>query len=109
MKPFILLFFAILSEVCATAALRASDGFTRIEPIIVVFVGYAVSFYLLSLTLRVLPLGMVYATWSGLGTVGTAAIGVWLWQERVGLPQVIGITLIVAGVVVLQLFSKTHP
>ena len=103
MHPVVWLLLAIGSEVVATSALKASDGFTRLAPAAVVVVGYAASFYFLSLSLREIPLGVVYAVWSGIGTAAIAMIGVFFFHETLGWAGVAGITLIVLGVVLLNL------
>ena len=84
MQPVVWLLLAIGSEVVATSALKASDGFTRLVPAVVVVVGYAASFYFLSLTLRDIPLGITYAVWSGIGTAAIAIIGVVFFRETLG-------------------------
>ncbi|MEQ1502257.1 MAG: multidrug efflux SMR transporter [Myxococcota bacterium] len=94
---------AIVAEVSATAALRASDGLTRLGPVAVVIAGYALAFALLSRSLTELPLGVAYAVWSGLGTAGAVAIGWALFGERVGWHVVVGVGLVVAGISVLHL------
>ncbi|WP_126427867.1 DMT family transporter [Brevibacillus marinus] len=106
MKPFLLLLLAIATEVTGTTALKMSEGFSRLWPSLFVVVSYAASFYILSLALKYLPLGIAYAIWSGLGTAATVAIGVWLWNESLTAARVIGILLIIAGTVVLQLFKS---
>jgi small multidrug resistance pump len=103
----LLLAIAIVAEVIATTALKASDGFTRPWPSVVVVVGYAVAFWCLGLTLRSLPVGVVYAIWSGAGIALITLIG-WFWfGQRLDAPALAGMGLIVAGVVVIQLFSTT--
>lgn len=98
---------AILFEVLATTALKQSDGFTRLVPSIATICGYAFAFYFLSLPLRTMPVGVIYALWSGVGIVFITAIG-WLWlRQTLDLPALIGIALIIAGVVIINLFSKT--
>jgi len=97
---------AILMEVIATSALRAADGFSRLGPSLVVVVGYGISFYCLSLTLKTLPVGMVYAIWSGVGIVLVTLAAMILYRQIPDLPAVIGIGLIIAGVAVINLFSK---
>ena len=104
--PYILLLGAILAEVVGTTALKASDGFTRLGPALLVVVGYGIAFFLMSLTLRSLSVGFVYAVWSGLGIVLVATAGAVLFGEKVDLPGALGLALIVAGVVVLQVFSR---
>ena len=101
------LLIAIACEVVATSALKASDGFTRFWPAVVTVAGYGVAFYFLSLTLRTIPVGIVYAIWSGAGIVLIAAIG-WVWfRQSLDAAAVIGLGLIIAGVLVVNLFSKT--
>lgn len=101
---------AILFEVLATSALKASNGFTRPAPTLAVIVGYGVAFYCLSLSLSTIPLGIVYAVWSGSGVALIALIGWLVYGQALDLAGVIGLTLIVAGVIVLNLFSRmaTH-
>ena len=98
---------AILTEVIATNALKISNGFTRFWPSVVVLIGYGVSFYSLSLTLRSIQIGVVYAIWSGVGILLITLSGWWLYKQRLDLPGMAGIGLILAGVIVLNLFSKT--
>jgi small multidrug resistance pump len=102
-----LLLLAILSEVVGTVALKASDGFARLGPTALVVVGYGLTFYFLGLALKQIPLGVAYAIWSGLGTAGAVLAGVLLWRESLNLAGVIGIALIVAGVLILNLFPGT--
>ncbi|BCB09171.1 multidrug transporter [Vreelandella venusta] len=105
---FVYLVLAIVAEVIATSALKSSVGFTRPLPSIMVVVGYGVAFYLLSLVLRTLPVGIAYAVWAGLGIVLVTLVGIVVFGEKPDLPAVIGISLIVAGVVILQVFSKMN-
>ncbi|MDN6321135.1 MAG: DMT family transporter [Halomonas sp.] len=105
---FVYLVLAIVAEVIATSALKASMGFTRPLPSTVVVVGYGLAFYLLSLVLRTLPVGVAYAIWAGLGIVLVTLVGILVFGEKPDLPAVIGISLIVAGVVMLQVFSKMN-
>lgn len=102
----LILAIAICAEVVATSALKASEGFTRVFPSILVVVGYAISFYLLSLTLKVIPIGITYAIWSGLGVVLISLVAWYFYGQKLDLASVIGISLIVSGVMVLNLFSK---
>ncbi len=98
---------AIVSEVIATSALKASDGFTRLWPSLATVLGYAIAFYFLALTLRVIPTGIAYAIWSGVGIVLISAVG-WVWfRQALDLPALVGMGLIIAGVVVLNVFSKS--
>lgn len=101
------LFFAVVAEVIATSALKASDEFTNFWPSVMVVVGYAVAFYLLTLVLRTMPVGMMYAIWSGAGVALITLVGVVVFKQIPDLPAIIGMVLIVTGVVVIQLFSKT--
>jgi small multidrug resistance pump len=98
---------AIVSEVVATSALKAAEGFTRPVPSILVVVGYSVAFYFLSLVLNTIPLGVTYAIWSGVGIALVTVVGWIVYHQVLDLGGIIGIGLIVAGVVVLSLFSKT--
>ena len=107
MKHHLFLLGAIVAEVVATSALKASEGFTRWGPTALVVVGYALAFWLLSLTLRAIPVGIAYATWSGLGVVLIALAGWWLYGQRLDAPALAGMALIVAGVLVMNLFSQT--
>ena len=106
-NPWLLLGTAIVAEVIGTSALKASAGFTRLEPSLVVVAGFGVAFYLLSLTLRHIPAGVAYAAWSGLGIVLISAVGWLLHGQKLDLAALLGMGLIVAGVLVIQLFSKT--
>ena len=98
---------AIIAEVTATSALKASAEFTRLIPSIVVVAGYGLSFYLFTLVLRTMPVGITYAIWVSLGIVLVVIIGAVLYKEIPDLPAVIGITFIIVGVVVINVFSKT--
>ncbi len=98
---------AIVAEVIATSALQASAGFTRLWPSVLVVLGYGVAFYGLSITLKTVPMGVAYALWSGLGIVLITAVGWALYRQRVDTAALLGMALIVAGVAVIQLFSKT--
>lgn len=109
MKSWLFLYTAIIAEVIGTSALKASDGFTRLWPALVVVVGYGVSFYMLALTLRAIPMGIAYAVWSGVGIVLISVVAWLLFGQKLDAPAILGITLIVAGVVVLHLFSKSVP
>ena len=102
---YLYLALAILAEVTATSALAASAQFTRLLPSLVVVVGYGVAFWLLSLTLKTMPVGIVYAIWSGMGIVAIAVIGRLAFGQRLDAPAILGIALIVAGVLVINLLS----
>lgn len=104
---YLYLLTAICSEVIATSFLKESAGFTRLWPSVITVVGYGIAFYFLSLTLRTLPTGIAYAIWSGVGMVLIAGVA-WAFQgQKLDLPAVIGMTLIVAGVAIMNLFSKS--
>ncbi|HEY8997664.1 MAG TPA: multidrug efflux SMR transporter [Edaphobacter sp.] len=98
---------AILSEVIATSSLKASNGFTRLLPSILVVVGYGTAFYCLSQTLKTIPVGVAYAIWSGLGTVLIALVGLVLYKQRLDAAAVAGMGLIIAGVLVMNLLSRS--
>ncbi len=98
---------AIVSEVIATTALRASDGFTKLGPSCVVAAGYGVSFFFLSLTLRSIPVGIAYAVWSGVGVVLISMAGWLIYGQRLDAAAMIGIAFIVTGAVILNVFSKS--
>ncbi len=98
---------AILAEVIGTTALKASDGFSKIIPSLIVVVAYGASFYFLSLTLKVIPVGIAYAIWSGVGIVLIALAGWWFFGQTIDKAGIVGILLIGAGVFVLNTFSQT--
>jgi small multidrug resistance pump len=101
------LFIAIVGEVAATSALKAAEGFTRLLPSIVVVVGYGIAFYFLSLVLKTIPVGIAYAVWSGLGIAMITVIGAILFKQIPDLPAIFGMSFIIAGVAIINLFSKT--
>lgn len=106
-RTYLFLLAAIVLEVVATTALARSASFTKLVPSLVAIVGYAGAFWFLSVPLRVLPTGVVYAIWSGLGIVLITAVA-WVWQRQVlDTPALIGLGLIMAGVLVIHLFSAT--
>jgi small multidrug resistance pump len=104
---YIYLAIAIIAEVTATSALKASGEFTKLVPSIIVIVGYGVAFYFLTLVLRTIPIGITYAVWSGLGIVLVVLIGAILYKQIPDIPAIMGMGLIVLGVVVIHIFSKT--
>jgi small multidrug resistance pump len=106
MKTMLILFVAVLSEVTATTSLKFSEGFTKLIPSVVVVVGYGLSFYLLSMTLKVMPIGVAYAFWSGIGIVLTVVAGKFIWNETLDWARITGIVLIIVGILVINLFSK---
>lgn len=104
---YLYLVIAIVAEVIATSALKATESFTRPGPSVLVVAGYATAFFCLSLTLKTMPVGIAYAIWSGVGIVLVTAIA-WLWYgQRLDLPALIGLALIIAGVMVINLLSKS--
>jgi small multidrug resistance pump len=107
MKSWIFLGIAIVAEVVATTGLKASEGFTRLWPSLLVITGYAVAFYFLSITLKEIPVGLAYAIWAGLGIVLVALIGWLVYGQTLDAASVIGMALIIAGVLVINVFSKT--
>jgi small multidrug resistance pump len=107
MNPWITLSLAIMAEVVATSALKSSEGFTRLMPAVVVVAGYGLAIYLLSLVLKTIPVGVAYAIWSGLGVVLITLVAWVVHGQRIDLPGLLGMGMIVAGVVVLNLFSGT--
>lgn len=108
MNPaYLYLAVAIGAEVIATSALRAAEGFTVLVPSAIAVVGYVVAFYFLSLTLKTMPVGVAYAIWSGVGIVVVSIVALVLYKQVLDLPALLGMGLIMAGVVVINLFSKT--
>ena len=106
---YLYLAIAIVAEVIGTSALKAAEGFTRPLPSLVVVVGYAAAFYFLSLALKVIPVGIAYAIWSGVGVALITLIGWVVFRQRLDAPALAGVALIVAGVVVIQFFSDAAP
>jgi len=106
-QAYLFLGLAIVSEVIGTTALKASDSFTRLGPSVITVACYALSFYLLTFSLRVLPTGIAYAIWSGVGIVLISMVS-WLWfKQSLDLPAIAGLAMIVGGVLVINLFSKS--
>ncbi|WGL97077.1 multidrug efflux SMR transporter [Arsenophonus sp. aPb] len=101
------LLMSIVAEVIATTSLKASDGFTRLLPSIIVVVGYSISFFGLSQVVKMMPLGIAYAIWSGLGIVLVSVAALFLYQQKLDWPAILGILLIISGVLVINLVSKT--
>ncbi len=103
----IFLLIAILFETLATTALKYSNGFTEWKPTLLMIIGYLCAFYLLSVTLKDIPMGIAYAIWSAVGIILISGIGYFRFQQNLDLPAILGIVLIVIGVLVIQVFSKT--
>ena len=104
---YLYLSIAIIAEVVATNALKASEEFTRLVPSIIVLAGYGAAFYFLSLVLRVIPVGIAYAIWAGMGIVLVAIVAAIIFKQIPDWPAIIGMILIISGVVVINVFSKT--
>ena len=104
---YIYLFAAIVSEVIATSALKAAAGFSRFWPSVIVIVGYGLAFYCLSLTMRTIPIGIAYAIWSGVGIVLIALVALLFYRQPLDAPALLGMALILAGVLIINVFSKT--
>ena len=107
MTTYLYLAVAIAAEVVATSALRAAEGFTVLWPSLIAVIGYVVAFYFLSLPLKTMPVGVAYAIWSGVGIVVVSIVALVLYKQVLDLPAILGMGLILAGVVVINLFSKT--
>ena len=107
MNKWIFLGLAIISEVIATTSLKSTEGFTKLVPSIIVVIGYTAAFYFVSLTLDTLPVGVVYAIWSGVGIALVAIISVIVLDQKLDAGAIVGMGLIIAGVVVMRVFSKT--
>lgn len=104
---YLYLAIAIIAEVIATSALKASAEFTKVVPSLIVVIGYAAAFYFLTHVLKTIPVGITYATWSGLGIVLITIAGVIFYKQTPDLPAIFGMALIVVGVVIINVFSKT--
>jgi len=107
MHHWILLGLAILAEVVGTSAMKASEGFSKVLPSLITVVFYGIAFYLLSLTLRTIPVGIAYAVWSGVGIVLISLVAWVLYGQKLDLAGLIGMGLIISGVIVLNVFSKS--
>ncbi len=104
---YIYLAIAIIAEVVATSALKASAEFTKLYPSLLVVVGYCIAFYFMTLVLKTIPIGITYAVWSGVGIVLVAIVGALLYKQTPDIPAIIGMGLIISGVVIIHIFSKT--
>ena len=107
MNHWLALAIAIVAEVIGTTALKASNEFTRLVPSLIVVVGYGTAFYFMSISMRVLPVGIMYAIWSGMGIVLVSIIGWAVYRQVLDVPAMIGMGLIVAGAIVINVFSKS--
>lgn len=107
--PYLILFFAVVAETIGTTALQASQQFTRLWPTVIVVIAYGISFALLGWALKFLPVGVAYAIWSGLGILLIAIIGFVVFGQKLDLPALLGMLMILGGILVIHLFSKTAP
>src|SRR5690349_17547478 len=107
MNGYAWLTIAIVAEVIATSALKASDGFTKTLPSVVTSIGYAIAFYCMSQSMKTIPVGLSYAIWSGVGIVLITAIAWVLFKQKLDAPALVGMGMILAGVLVINLFSKS--
>ena len=103
---YVYLMIAITGEVVATSSLKATDSFSKLWPTLLVVAGYGIAFYFLSLTLKYIGVGVTYALWSGIGIIVLTAVGILLYGEKIDGPAIVGLSLILSGVVVLNLFSS---
>lgn len=107
MSGYLFLGIAIAAEVIATTSMKALDGVNKPLPLVLVVVGYGLSLWLLSLVVKTIPIGIAYAVWAGLGIVLVSIAALFVYEQKLDLPAIIGMSMIVAGVVVIQLFSST--
>ena len=107
MNAYIFLTIAIAAEVVATTSMKALDGFNKPLPLLLVVAGYGIAFWMLSLVVKTIPVGIAYAIWAGMGIVLVSIAAVFLYQQKLDLPAILGMALIVSGVVVIQLFSQS--
>ncbi len=107
--PYLILFVAVVAETIGTTALQASQQFSRLVPSLIVIVAYAISFALLGWALKFMPVGIAYAIWSGLGIVLIAVIGFVIFGQKLDMPAVFGMAMILTGILVIHLFSNTAP
>lgn len=107
MSGYLFLGIAIAAEVIATTSMKALDGFNKPLPLVLVVVGYGLSLWLLSLVVKTIPIGIAYAVWAGLGIVMVSIAALFIYEQKLDLPAILGMSMIVAGVVVIQLFSST--
>lgn len=107
MKAFLFLFVAIIFEIIGTSVLKLSEQFTKVIPSIISIIAYITAFYFLSLTLKTIPVGIAYAIWSGVGIVLISVIGLVYFKQSLDLPAILGLGLIIAGVIIINIFSKS--
>jgi small multidrug resistance pump len=107
MNHWLALAIAIVAEVIATSALKASNEFTQLVPTLIAVVGYGTAFYFMTISMRVLPIGIMYAIWSGMGIVLISIVGWLVYKQTLDMPAIIGMILIIAGAVIINVFSKS--
>jgi small multidrug resistance pump len=107
MNHWLALAIAIVAEVIATSALKASNEFTQLVPTLIAVVGYGTAFYFMTISMRVLPIGIMYAIWSGMGIVLISIVGWLVYKQTLDMPAIIGMILIIAGAVIINMFSKS--
>jgi small multidrug resistance pump len=107
MNHWLALAIAIVAEVIATSTMKATNEFTRFWPSLVVVLGYGTGFYFMTISMRVLPIGIMYALWSGVGILVVSIMGWVIYRQALDIPAIIGMSFIVAGVVIINVFSKS--
>jgi len=104
---FLYLFVAILAEVIATSALKASNGFSVLWPSITTFVGYAIAIFFLSMAMKTIPMGIAYAIWSGAGIILISTVGLLVFKQHLDIPALIGLSFMIVGIIFINVFSKS--
>lgn len=104
---FLYLIIAIVAEVIATSAMKASDGFSQLSASIITVIGYAVAIYFLSLTMKMIPVGITYALWSGAGIILVSLVGFFYYKQHLDLAAIIGLVFMIIGILIIHLFSKS--
>ncbi|ENU56968.1 DMT family transporter [Acinetobacter guillouiae] len=104
---FLYLIIAIVAEVIATSAMKASDGFSQLSASIITVIGYAVAIYFLSLTMKTIPVGITYALWSGAGIILVSLVGFFYYKQHLDLAAIIGLVFMIIGILIIHLFSKS--
>ena len=107
MNKWVALGIAIVAETIGTSAMKSSEGFSKLLPSVIVVIGYGVAFYFLSMTLKAIPVGIAYAIWSGVGIILISLVGWIMFGQKLDAPALIGIALIITGVIVMNVFSKS--
>lgn len=104
---YLILFISIIAETLATTMMKASEGFTRLIPSLIVLIGYAISFYGLSQVVKIMNIGIAYAIWAGIGIFLVSILSYFVYQQKLDLPALFGLVLIAAGIIIIQVFSKS--